>query len=334
MKSFRERNPLTIGAVGLTLLGALMVAAFNIEDLPLIGGGAKYTAAFSEAGGLKPNDEVRIAGVKVGKVTAVELDGDHVRVEFRVDKGTKLGTETGAVVKIKTILGQKYLALQPKGPGQLQPGAEIPLDRTVSAYDVVQAFSDLAETTEQIDTKQLAEALDVIATEFKDSPEEVKASIRGLSRLSQTIASRDAQLRQLLQHTQGVSQVLADRNADLVRLMKDGDLLMQEIQARRVVIHQLLINTAQLAQQLTALVEENRAQIGPALDRLHTVLQILLRNQQNLERSIQMMAPFVRVFTNTLGNGPWFDVYVANLVPVPITVSNPGSVEIPPRSNS
>ena len=66
MISFRERNPVVIGAVGLLTIALLMVAAFNVRDLPLIGDGDEYSAAFSEAGGLKSGDEVRIAGVKVG----------------------------------------------------------------------------------------------------------------------------------------------------------------------------------------------------------------------------------------------------------------------------
>ena len=77
---FRERNPVVIGAISIAVLIALMIAAFKAGDLPLIGGGDTYKASFSEASGIKTNDEVRIAGVRVGKVTAVDLKGDHVDV--------------------------------------------------------------------------------------------------------------------------------------------------------------------------------------------------------------------------------------------------------------
>ena len=59
MTPFRERNPVIIGAVSLAVLLALLAAAFNAQNLPLIGGGDTYKASFSEAGGLKANDEVR-----------------------------------------------------------------------------------------------------------------------------------------------------------------------------------------------------------------------------------------------------------------------------------
>ena len=156
-----------------------------------------------------------------------------MRVTFRVNRGTEFGKETRASVRIKTVLGQKFLMLEPKGSGQLAAGSEIPISRTVAAYDVVEAFSDLATTAEDIDTEQYAKALDTIATTFEDSPEEVRGAVDGLGRLSRTIASRDAQLRELLDHTAGVSEVLADRNEEFVSLLADGDLLLQELQKRR-----------------------------------------------------------------------------------------------------
>ncbi|MFZ5849854.1 MAG: MCE family protein [Actinomycetota bacterium] len=316
MTPFRERNPVVIGTVGLLVLAALLLAAFRADSLPLIGGGPMYRAAFSEAGGLRPEDEVRIAGVKVGKVTAVDLVGDHVRVTFRVDRGTQLGQDTGASIRIKTVLGRKYLALEPKGTGQLAAGSEIPRSRTVAPYDVVTAFNDLSTTVDRIDTAQLAQALDTLAATFKDSPAAVRGAVDGLARLSQTIASRDAALKQLLARSNNVTKVLADRNQEFTTMLADGDLLLQEVQRRRDAIRQLLIGTDQLAQQLTGLVRDNRAALQPALDRLRNVVAVLEQNQQNLERAASLLGPFVRVYANTLGNGRWYDTYVQNFVPV------------------
>lgn len=317
MIPFRERNPVTIGAVGLTTIAVLLAGAFNIKDLPLIGNGDEYTAAFSEAGGLKPGDEVRIAGVKVGKVDEVTLEDGHVKVAFNVDDA-ELGDRTGAAIRVKTILGAKYLALRPEGGGEL--GGEIPLSRTESAYDVVEAFSDLATTTEKVDTEKLAESLDTISETFADSPEEVKASIRGLSKISRTVASRDRELRQLLKHADGVTKVLSDRSDEFGKLVKDGDALFKEIDRRRQVIHRLLRSSIALATQLSGLVGDNRQQIGPALKRLDTVVDMLRRNQESIDRSVALLAPYARLFTNTLGNGRWFDSYIQNLVvPGPVT---------------
>ncbi|MDQ0993775.1 MCE family protein [Streptomyces sp. V3I7] len=326
LKPFRERNPVVVGIVGLTVLALLALAAFNADSLPVIGGGDRYSAAFSEAGGLKAGDEVRIAGVKVGKVEDVDLDGDHVKVSFKVKDDPAFGTETGAAIRVKTILGQKYLALYPKGPGQLKAGSQIPLRRTVSAYDVVQAFSDLTTTSEKVDTDRLAKALDTISVTFQDSPAEVRASIKGLSRISRTVASRDKALQELLDHANGVTGTLAGHTKDFSALVKDGDALLREISRRREAIHQLLKSSALLGIQLSGLVEDNRAQIGPALKNLNAFVKMLERNQASLDRSVRMLAPYVRLFSNTLGNGRWFDTYVQNLVvPAPAVPRTGGS---------
>ncbi|WP_329437665.1 MCE family protein [Streptomyces sp. NBC_01280] len=326
MTPFRERNPVVIGAVGLSFLALLAVAAFNADSLPLIGDGKTYSAAFSEAGGLKPGDEVRIAGVKVGKVEDVALDGGHVKVTFKIKGDPEFGTGTGASIRVKTILGAKYLALHPKGPGQLRPGSEIPLKRTVPAYDVVQAFSDLTTTTEKVDTDRLAKALDTLSTTFEDSPAEIRASIKGLSKISRTVASRDKALGELLDHANGVTGVLAEHSEDFSALVKDGDKLFKEISKRRTAIHKLLKSSIALGIELSGLVDDNNKEIGPALKGLNRVVRMLEKNQSSLDRSVKLLAPYVRVFSNTLGNGHWFDSYIQNLVAAPV-VPRTGGVQ-------
>jgi phospholipid/cholesterol/gamma-HCH transport system substrate-binding protein len=314
---FRERNPVVVGAISLAVIAAFVLAAFRAEDLPLIGGGDTYYAAFSEAAGLKPNDEVRIAGVRVGKVKSVDLAGDHVRVQFLVDSGVDFGRQTAAAIKVKTLLGAMYLSLQPAGEGQLPENTEIPVKRTTSPYDVVKAFSGLASTSERIDTDQLAEALNTMATLTKNTPEEFQAALRGMSQLSQNIAARDEQLNTLLTNMRKVSGVLGDRRGDLVTLMRDGDKLFRALAARRDSVHNLLTATSQLSIELTKLVKSTRADLKPALDHLDGVVDVLRKNQDNLDNSLRLMAPFYRVFANTLGNGPWFDTYIQNMPPVP-----------------
>jgi phospholipid/cholesterol/gamma-HCH transport system substrate-binding protein len=314
---FRERNPVIVGAVSLAVIAAFVLAAFRAEDLPLIGGGDTYYAAFSEAAGLKANDEVRIAGVRVGKVKTVDLAGDHVRVEFLVDSGVDFGRQTGAAIKVKTLLGAMYLSLEPSGEGQLPEDAEIPVSRTTSPYDVVDAFSGLASTSERIDTDQLAKALNTMAALTENTPEEFRAALRGMSQLSANIAARDEQLNTLLTNMRKVSGVLGDRRGDLVTLMRDGDKLFRALAARRESVHNLLTATSQLSIELTKLVKSTRADLKPALNHLDSVVDVLRKNQDNLDNSLRLMAPFYRVFANTLGNGPWFDTYIQNMPPVP-----------------
>jgi phospholipid/cholesterol/gamma-HCH transport system substrate-binding protein len=313
-KPFRDRNPVIIGAVSLSVIAVLVFLAFNAQSLPLIGGGTVYRAQFSEAAGLQPDDPVRVAGVKVGKVESLALEHGAVTVEFRVSDAF-VGDQSEAAIKIETVLGAKYLALVPRGSTALDPKKPIPVDRTASPYDVVEAFADLSTTVEQTDTTQLADSFEVLSQTFANTPDEVRTSLQGLARLSDTISSRDAQLGQLLSATRQVSQVLADRNGEFTQLIVDSNTLLTEVQRRRELIDSILKSTQQLSKQLSGLVADNRQSLTPALQQLSTVTDILSRNRAALAQTVNNLAPFVRVFTNTLGNGRWFDSFVDNLLP-------------------
>ena len=312
MTPFRERNKTVIGLVGIAVLLGALTFSFKTDSMPFIGCGKHYKADFTEAAGLQKMDEVRVAGVKVGKVTGIKLAGDHIVVTMCV-KGARLGALTHADIKIKTVLGRKYMSLTSDGDGTLDPGKDIPVSRTSSPFDVSPAFQQLASTVGGIDTQQLAASFKVLADDFRNSSSEVKASLDGLSRLSQTIASRDAKLRELLDHAQGVTAVLQSRDQDLVSFLKEADLVLQEVKARREAIHRLLTTTTTLSEQLTSLVRENRASLAPALRHLRAVSAVLKKNQDNLDTALPRMAAFVRLFANNLGNGRWFDTYVWNL---------------------
>jgi phospholipid/cholesterol/gamma-HCH transport system substrate-binding protein len=314
---FRERNPVVVGAISIAVVLGLILLAFNAEKLPIIGGGDTYYADFSEAGGLKANDEVRIAGVRVGKVDSVGLDGNHVKVAFRIQNGADFGTDTRAAIKVKTLLGAMYLSLEPAGSGQMPEGYEIPVQRTSSPYDVVQAFSGLARTSEQIDTGQLARSLTTLADLTRNTPKNFRSALSGVSALSDNLAARNQQIGQLLGNLRTVTGTLNARDQDIVGLMRDSSVLFRALVQRRQAVHDLLRSTSRLSTELTSLVSQSRADLKPALTHLSRVVDVLNKNSDNIDQSIRLLGPFYRVFANTLGNGPWFDTYIQNMPPVP-----------------
>jgi phospholipid/cholesterol/gamma-HCH transport system substrate-binding protein len=313
-KPFSSRNPTAIGAIGLVLIVVVLWSGFNAGKLPIIGGGTEYTALFTEDAGLGPNNDVRIAGVKVGSVSSVALENDRVKVKFKI-KHAYIGDQSTIAIKLKTLLGAKYLAIDSQGTSKQKPGKTIPVARTTSPFDVYPAFTELTQTVDAINTTDLAKAFDVLSEDFSKTPASVKNVVTGLSRLSTTIASRDSQLRTLLARTKDVTGVLADRDTQLQRLFADGGLLLDELNARRDAIHSLLINTTTLSIQLEGLVADNTKTIGPLLDNLNEVLSLLQANQDSLDRGLALLAPFFRVFNNSIGNGRWFDNYICNLSP-------------------
>jgi phospholipid/cholesterol/gamma-HCH transport system substrate-binding protein len=315
-RSFSSRNPLPIGVIGLVFLLVLLYAAFNASSLPLVGGGTMYHAEFRESASLKSGDDVRIAGVKVGQVENVSIDTARnlVKVDFTVKDGW-VGNQSTVNLKLKTLLGAKYLSINSQGTGAQDASKTIRVDRTTSPFDVYPAFDKLTKTVQDIDTAQLAKSFQVIAADFTDTPASVRPLVTGMSRLSTTIASRDVKLRSLLQAANQVSGTLASRDQDLARLLEDGNALLGELNARRDAIHSLLINTQVLSVQLRGIVSDNEKTIGPLLDNLDTFLNLLRRNQDSLERGISLLGPFYRLFNNVIGNGHWFDNYIENLSP-------------------
>jgi phospholipid/cholesterol/gamma-HCH transport system substrate-binding protein len=312
-KPFSSRNPTTIGAIGLVVIIALLWAAFNADSLPLIGGGTTYTAYFKEDANLRSGDDVRIAGVKAGKVDSISLtDNDQVKVTFKIKSGF-VGNQSTVAIKIKTLLGAKYLAIDSVGQDAQDPSKAIGIDRTVTPFDIYPAFTELTNKVDAIDTDNLAKALSTLSSAFSQTPQSVQSVLQGMTRLSETISSRDQQLQTLLARANQVTGVLASRDTELQKLFQDGGLLLDELNARRDEIHSLLLNTTTLSIQLEGLVHDNEKTIGPLLDQVQKVLALLQANQDSLDRGLSLLGPFYRVFNNTIGNGRWFDNYICNL---------------------
>jgi phospholipid/cholesterol/gamma-HCH transport system substrate-binding protein len=235
-----------------------------------------------------------------------------------------VGDRTSASIEIRTLLGAKTLALDPQGDEELDAGRTIPLARTSSPFDVVEAFDSLSGTIDQIDTGRLAQSLNTLSDTFRDTPPEIRGALDGLSRLSTTIASRDEEIRKLLAGTHQLAGVLADRKGDVEKLLKDGNLLLAELQRRREAISRLLDGTIALSQQLRGLVADNEEQLRPTLEQLDRVAALLQRNRDSLGTGIRDLSVFVRLFANATGNGEWFDNYVCALLPPSVGPTNPG----------
>jgi phospholipid/cholesterol/gamma-HCH transport system substrate-binding protein len=313
-KPLTERNPVAVGIVGILVLALVALVAFNADNLPIIGGGTSYTALFTEDAGLVPGNEVRVAGVTVGKVTGTALDGDRVKVWFRV-KGVWVGDASTVSIQIKTLLGDKYLALDPLGAATQNPSQTIPSSRTISPFDVTQAFQQLGSTLNQLNTKSLAQSLEAIATTFRNTPPYVHQALTGLTDLSQTIASQDTQLASLFNGTRQVTSDLASEDNNFKLLLGDGNLLLSELQERQQAISELLSGTQNLATQISGLVNDDNAYLKPTLSALNKVTTVLEQNQANLTSALKLAGPYYTLLGNALGNGRWFDVYLCGLVP-------------------
>lgn len=182
MKRIENRDPFKLGIVAIIIGLLFAVGVVVLSSLSF--GKSTYTAYLAQSAGLKPKEDVQIAGVLVGAVTSVDLAGmGHcgpgasattacVKVTFTVDSGVHLGSQTTADVKVATLLGTHLLSLTPAGAGSLA-NSQIPLAQTSVPFNLQDVLNKGAQTLQQIDAAQLAKLLDTITTQLSPSTQAV-----------------------------------------------------------------------------------------------------------------------------------------------------------------
>lgn len=314
LKPIGERNPVAVALAGLLAMTLIGLLAYHAESLPVIGDGTRYTADFRDSAGLKAGDEVRIAGVRVGRVEGVALDGPKVKVTFEV-KDVWIGDRSTAGIAIRTLLGAKYLAVDPLGSRRQDPGKRIPAARTTSPYDVLEAFNGLSRTAGDLDEDQLAKSFKAISGTFRDTPPHVRKAMTGLAALSRTVSTRNDELAELLDGSAKFTKAVNGKQKQFERLLDNGNLLLEEVRHRRDAIHGLLTGARDLGTELSGLVDDNERRLGPTLAALDRVTDVLTKNKKNLDKALAAAGPYYRLVGNTLGNGRWMDGYMCGLVP-------------------
>lgn len=325
-KTMFERNQMTIGVVGTVGLALVLALAFNFRSLPVINSAETINIEFGDASGLHVGDPVAVAGVDVGEVKSIELAGDRVRVQVGLDtKDQPLGADSTAIIKVRTVLGQRSVELASKGTGQLDSGDTIPLARTISGYDISRSLEEITKKVSDTDTVDLSAALDALSSVQAGLPEDLHSSLQGLARLSETIGSRDAELRELFGASDTTSKVLADRNRQLGAMFGQGAKLFDSLNRRSDNLHNIIVQTRVVSDGLKKIAVRNKKAIAPALAQLESVLDLLNKNRDNLNDSISGLKTFTYQLGEVVGSGPFFSVLLQNILPANIRGQQPSS---------
>lgn len=307
MKPMNERDPMRVGIVTLIVIGLIGAAIVYLSFATF--GTKEYTAELAHTAGLRTGEDVQVYGATSGKVTGIELDGEHVRVTFALDRDIELGVRSRAAVKVATLLGSHYLEVTPDGSGSLA-GDTIPLERTAVPYNLQDVIEKGSGALDELDPELLARALTQMADTLDASQEEIGPALEGVARLSEVVDRRSEQIGDLLASTRAVTDQLSSSSEDIVGLMQQTNLVVSEITARKEAIHRLLVETRALADALTAIVRATDGRIGPALEDLDLVLASLNRQDRQLTRLLDVMAPTVRYVANATGSGPFVPLYL------------------------
>lgn len=311
---FREMNPIPIALVGIALTILLVLVALNFDRLPFVNQTRTYHALVMDAAGLKTGDEVRVAGLKVGSVNNIALEDEHVLVTFTVDDDIRLGDKTGVDIKTESLLGKRGLRVRPAGSGDIGKNGRIPLAHTTTPYALTDALGELATTVDEIDTDVVTDALNSFSDNLEDTPEELRDALNGITRLSKSISERDESLRQLFARADGVTGVLSERSDQLNALVLDANTLFSQLDERKQMLNQLIINIGAVSTQLTGFVQDNEAQMQPTLDELDKVMQVMVKNRDNISESLDGVSKYMYALGESVSGGPYFFAYIQNFI--------------------
>ncbi|WP_235883910.1 MCE family protein [Saccharopolyspora elongata] len=313
------RKVLVNGAIGAVVVLLLLAGSVAVPRVLFLLRTNEFHAEFGNAAGLSVGTQVMVAGVPAGRVTEVALAGDRVRVSFRLDDAHALGRDTRAAIKLRTVLGTRYLSVDSAGPGRLSPGDTIALSHTSVPYSLDEIQTAAKSTAEGLDLPQLRAMIDTLDEVSPDDPRLLGDALGGIAAASAIVGERGAQVQELLRGTQMLTTTLVEQQDTLVALLGDAQLIVDALQQRRAVIRQLITDVHTITDQLDRLFRENRDVLDPLLADLHALTDSLARNDQAIDESLRRLGPASRYLTNATGNGPWGEV-TAPLGPVPDNV--------------
>ena len=315
VKSFRERSPMVIGIIGIIAVAAGTTGAFYIEKIPQVKQAYDIQAEFADAAGLIIENQVRVAGIKAGTVSSVELAGDRVLVTMEIENDIDIPQDAGAEIKLATLLGTKFVEIDGKGGGPfLEEGALIPLERTAVPYEIFQAANEGTDVLEDLDGEALNDLLVELTKLTKITKEEVGTALAGLNNLGGQLNSREDDLKSLLAGSKDLTKLLSDEGDDLVRLIDASNGVLGSLASKREEIQSLLETTKIMAADFTDLLKDNRGNIDLILRRLHNALVVLDGNVKDLDVAFEYAGPSSRYFGSIWQQGRWADIFSCALV--------------------
>ncbi|MFC7730108.1 MlaD family protein [Actinomadura keratinilytica] len=240
LKSFRDRNRVTVGLVSMGTLLSLVVGVYLVGTRGLLQNRYTVTGVFADTGGLRSGDEVRVAGIRVGEVTSVDPDfaRGRVLVTWKVDAEVRLGPATRAEVEVANVLGGRYLRLS--GPvttpylADLPPERRrIPLERTGTPTTVNDVLNSTTETVTRLDTRSIDRILGELGELSDRDRDRLGRALTDLAELAATVEESDPQIDRLLTNGERVLDLARTKDRQLSQLLTNVRIMLDELRRRR-----------------------------------------------------------------------------------------------------
>ncbi|HET7481239.1 MAG TPA: MCE family protein, partial [Actinomycetota bacterium] len=239
---------------------------------------------------------------KVGHVTGIELTPRSARIEMEIEKDVRLPRETRLEVKLKTILGQKFVDLQfPKGyieaasggndpsdatAGYLAEGAVIPREQTKVPFEIYQAANEGTDVLSGIDKHALRRLLVLLSGTADRSKQELAYALTSLNRAAGVLAPKSEAISALLRNSRKVTATLAGSDSNIEGILDRASNVLGTLAERRQTITSLLAATNDLALNLGLLIKDARGSIHLGVSDLNGILTTVESESASIDRAL------------------------------------------------
>ena len=312
MISFTERRPKVIGAVAIVVM-AIGILAILLLNKSLFSNGYTVTAQFSDAAGISKGTDVLVAGVKVGSVTGVKVQGNAVDATMSVSPSVQLPHDTSAAIEVETLLGVVDVTLQPVSgwSDPLKAGAFI--TRTSVPTELYQLQNNAQALLSKSNVKALNNLVESLATITKGKQQQVSQIISGLEALTSTVDARSGQVSQLIDSANTLSSTLASRDQELVSIVNELNTVSTGLAQHSTDLSNLIDNVDAMAAQTNSLVTEDKPQLNSLLSSLHADLTVIGQHQEDLAEGVSYLGSALKGFQSIAFSGDkevnWANIY-------------------------
>ncbi|QIS12618.1 MlaD family protein [Nocardia arthritidis] len=283
---------------------------------PVAGGTRSYSAVFSDVLGLRVGDDVRMAGVRVGRVDTIGFgDGYQARVGFRIQDGQHLTSTTKAVVRYQNLIGQRYIALLPGAdPGTpLPPDGEIPLARTEPSFDVSALLSGFEPLFDVLRPDQVNSLSETLIQALQGNQVSLGALVTQAAELAGTFGQRDKILGEVLTNLSGVISGLARRSGEFETLLTQARALVEALYSQGESLKSSVDRVAGSTDSLTRLITQLEPGLARAQGDATSGVALLLLNGASLDRAAVELPTILNGIARFTSYGAYGNAYICRL---------------------
>lgn len=311
VERLKSRNRRLVGLVTAAALAVIVALVGGYDKLGV--GYTEYEAELINTGGVRVGDQIRVAGIPVGEVTGLDLEDAKIVMTFRVEDDISVGEHARLEVELATLLGGRHVVLTL--PEEDEPPIErIPIDRTTVPYDLSAMIEDVAPTLEELDGAKLRDALTAMTETMSAAEPAMDDALGGIAALTDVVLDRKEQIATLLRSAERMTDLVNANSEELFALMGQADVLLTDIVERKELIRSMLRELRGLTSRLADVFETNRAQLQPMFDNVAAVTAMLREADGSLDQALELFAPTSRYLTNAMGNGPYIEALLPNML--------------------